>query len=108
MLLLFLLSKTGRVRRSGFYSSIVAFLLFVLCFACALSQKNDATRADSAIVMVPVCSVKSSPGADSSKDLFVLHEGTKVVKTDEVGEWISIEIADGRRGWLPAKALETI
>lgn len=108
MLLLFLLSKTGGVRRSGFYSSIVAFLLFVLSFACALSQKNDATRADSAIVMVPVCSVKSSPGADSSKDLFVLHEGTKVVKTDEVGEWISIEIADGRRGWLPAKALETI
>ena len=49
-----------------------------------------------------------SIGADSSKDLFVLHEGTKVVKTDEVGEWISIEIADGRRGWLPAKALETI
>ena len=52
--------------------------------------------------------VQSSPGRDSAKDLFVLHEGTKVKLLDSVGSWRNIELADGRQGWLPEADLEVI
>ena len=65
-------------------------------------------NADHAIVMRPVTSVKSSPSAEASKDLFILHEGTKVKILDKVGSWSNIELADGRQGWLPSDDMELI
>jgi SH3-like domain-containing protein len=58
--------------------------------------------------MKPVTSVKSSPGGGTSKDLFVLHEGTKVRILDQIGDWQNIELSDGRQGWLPASDMEII
>jgi SH3-like domain-containing protein len=65
-------------------------------------------KADSAIVTRPVSSVKSSPSAESSQDLFVLHEGTKVKILDQVGGWNNIQLADGRQGWIRNSDIETI
>ena len=65
-------------------------------------------KADEAIVMRPVTSVKSSPSGEASTDLFVLHEGTKVRLIDQVGSWSNIELADGRQGWMRTGDLETI
>lgn len=42
------------------------------------------------------------------KDLFVIHEGTKVTILDEVGSWRNISLADGRQGWIPASDIEII
>ena len=55
-----------------------------------------------------ICSQEKAPGRDSAKDLFVLHEGTKVKLLDSVGFWRNIELADGRQGWLESDALEVI
>ena len=71
-------------------------------------QRSVYRKADSAIVMIPVASVKSSPSESSAKDLFILHEGTKVKILDEVGSWKNISLADGRQGWIPADNLEII
>jgi SH3-like domain-containing protein len=65
-------------------------------------------NADAAIVMRPVTSVKSSPSAEASKDLFILHEGTKVRILDTVGSWNNISLADGRQGWLPSDDIAVI
>ena len=65
-------------------------------------------NADSAIVMRPVSPVKSSPSAESSTDLFILHEGTKVRVIDQVGQWSNIELADGRQGWMQTSDMEII
>ena len=83
-------------------------LLMVAALSFSLWQKNGYMKADSAIVMKPVASVKSSPSGDSAKDLFVLHEGTKVEIIDSVGGWSNIELADGRQGWIPSSDIETI
>ena len=53
-------------------------------------------------------SVRSSPSSESAKDLFVLHEGTKVRIIDKVGEWSNIELADGRQGWMLSQDMEVI
>ena len=57
--------------------------------------------------MAASTAVKSSPDK-SSTDLFVLHEGTLVSITDRLDGWCEITIADGKKGWLEAKTIETI
>ena len=61
-----------------------------------------------AIVVSAVSPVKSSPGNDASRDLFVLHEGTKLKILDEVGKWKNVELSDGRQGWVLSSNLEII
>jgi tetratricopeptide (TPR) repeat protein len=106
--LIFLLAGSRAWRRRGFYSAVVLFLLAFSALGFAQWQRSVYRKADSAIVMIPVASVKSSPSESSAKDLFILHEGTKVKILDEVGSWKNISLADGRQGWIPADNLEII
>lgn len=108
LVLLFLLAPTAAGRRTGFFTGIVTLLLAVSSLSFSIWQRNDYMDADSAIVMRPVTSVKSSPSAEASKDLFILHEGTKVRILDTVGKWNNISLADGRQGWLPSDDLAVI
>ena len=107
-LLLLFLSSSLALRRTGFFSAIAAFLLTVMSVSFAFWQKADYSRKDGAVIMVPVVSVKSSPSSDTSTDLFILHEGTKVIILDEVGDWRNIELADGRQGWMKSSDMEII
>ena len=108
MALTFVLAPTAAGRRVGFFVGIV----FLVCSVCSISfsvwQKKDYMSADEAIVTRPVTSVKSSPSAESSTDLFILHEGTKVRILDEVGRWNNVELVDGRQGWIKAEDIEVI
>lgn len=106
--LLFLLGSSVGERRAGFYCGIVLLLLSAGALSFSIWQKSDSVKTDTAIVMSPVSSVKSSPSSGSSKDLFVIHEGTKVTILDEVGSWKNIALADGRQGWIPASDIEII
>lgn len=106
--LLFLLGSSVGKRRAGFYCGIVLLLLSAGALSFSIWQKSDSVKTDTAIVMSPVSSVKSSPSSGSSKDLFVIHEGTKVTILDEVGSWKNIALADGRQGWIPASDIEII
>ena len=106
--LLFLLGSSVGKRRAGFYCGIVLLLLSAGALSSSIWQKSDSVKTDTAIVMSPVSSVKSSPSSGSSKDLFVIHEGTKVTILDEVGTWRNISLADGRQGWIPASDIEII
>ncbi len=106
--LLFLLGSSVGKRRAGFYCGIVLLLLSAGALSFSVWQKSDSVKTDAAIVMSPVSSVKSSPSSGSSKDLFVIHEGTKVTILDEVGTWKNISLADGRQGWIEAADIEII
>lgn len=106
--LLFILGATAAGRRTGFFTGIVTLLLAFASLSFSLWQKSDYMNADDAIVVRPVTSVKSSPSAEASMDLFILHEGTKVRILDSVGNWNNIELADGRQGWILSKDLEII
>lgn len=106
--LLFLLGGTPRARKSGFICGIVTLILCLLCLDFAFWQRTEYRSTDSAIVTSAVISVKSSPDAQNGKDLFVLHEGTKVKILNEVGSWKNIELADGRQGWLNGSDIEII
>jgi tetratricopeptide (TPR) repeat protein len=106
--LLFLLGSTPGKRRLGFFAGIAALLLTFLSWDFAQWQRSEALRQDQAIVMRPVSSVKSSPSETGAKDLFILHEGTRVKILDNVAGFSNIELADGRQGWIPSAEIEVI
>ena len=108
LVLLFILSGSVAGRRTGFFTGIVTLLVAVASLSFALWQRTDYMKSDRAVVMRPVVAVKSSPSSDTSKDLFILHEGTRVTVIDEVGRWNNIELADGRQGWLQSDDIEKI
>ena len=108
MVLMFILAPVASGRRTGFFVGIVMLVCASFSLGFSIWQKKDYMNADEAVVMRPVSSVKSSPSAESSTDLFILHEGAKVVVLDEVGAWKKIELADGRQGWLPSDDMEVI
>lgn len=106
--LVFVLGRTPGNRKIGFFAGILVFLLSLVALDFSFWQRTDYRSADKAIVTRAVSSVKSSPSGDTSTDLFILHEGTKVTILDSVGEWLNIELSDGRQGWLRSSELEVI
>ncbi len=105
--LLFRFAGRVGVRKTGFSFAIVTLLFSIVSLLFAFSGRGEALRADEAVVMVPVTSVKGAPGAND-QSLFILHEGTVVEVVDAVGDWKRIEISDGRQGWVEAKNIEII
>ncbi len=103
----FFLSRQKRTKKISFWFGMLMLILTIFGFVMA-SQKYYYTRADNeAIIFTPTLTVKSAPNANSV-DLFVIHEGTKVEITDEVGDWYEIKIANGSIGWLPKSSVKTI
>ena len=94
-------------RTLAFVLACILFVLAAVSFLFSVSERHDVMAQDSAIVMIPVSSVKSSPGEDG-KSLFILHEGTRIKLLDTLGEWYKVEISDGRQGWMRASDVAAI
>ena len=106
-LLVFLLGQALRVRKIGFYGSVIAALVALTTTLFALSARERIIERSEAIVMSSAISVKSSPDR-AATDLFVIHEGTKVKISSQVEEWCEVTISDGKKGWTEASHLERI
>ncbi|MFH0867632.1 MAG: tetratricopeptide repeat protein [Bacteroidota bacterium] len=103
----YLFSTILRRRKLAFWTSLIIFLFMILSFLSAQSQYSSATSAKNAIIFTPSVTVKSSPDINST-DLFVIHEGTKVRVTDNIGDWSEIKIANGSVGWVNTSVFKTI
>jgi len=103
-LFLFLRARKLGVRKLGFFTGLVFLLAFALSVVFALQLKHSSLTQDQAIIMTPTVNVKSSP-SDSSVDLFVLHEGTKVEVLETENGWNKIRIANGSVGWLSEESM---
>lgn len=105
--LLYLLAKRLSLRKTGFYGTLAAVLLFVVTTSFAAGERREMLDDTQAVVMSLSTAVKSSPD-NASTDLFVLHEGTVVKITDRLGGWCEVTIADGKKGWLESRTIEVI
>lgn len=104
-LFVFLVSRRLALRKAGFFTGLVTFVVFAVSFFVALQKRSDMLHLDEAIVTTPTVTVKSSPNA-TSVDLFVLHEGTKLKVLGESEGWHKVKIANGSVGWLSAESME--
>lgn len=105
--LLYLLAPRLALRKAGFYGTLLAAALFVVTGWFALGDRRELLDDTQAVVMSASTAVKSSPDK-SATDLFVLHEGTLVEVQNRLDGWCEVTIADGKKGWLEERTIETI
>jgi tetratricopeptide (TPR) repeat protein len=103
----FLITARVVLRKSAFWAALVFLFLFILGNIFAYAQYARQDGRTEAIVFEPALTVKSSPD-ESSTDLFVVHEGTKVQITDRIGDWSEVRIANGGVGWVMTITLREI
>ena len=102
-----LVSRSFVLRRMCFLLAGIFLLAALICFVGITQRSHLEQSEQQAIVFLQSVSVKSAPDTQST-DLFVLHEGVKVELMDSVASWKKIRLADGKIGWIPADALQTI
>ena len=104
---IFFLSRNILMRKFAFWSGIFFILFSIAGFSMTYTRYDIQSKHLEAIVFDPTITVKSSPN-QLGKDLFVIHEGTKVFILEEINEWCNIKIANGSAGWLPAVSIKRI
>ena len=105
---LFFFSNILSLRKIGLFMSILCIVLCILGNICAYQQRSLAKNHVNGVIMAPAVTVKSTP-TESGSDLFVIHEGTRVeIKDSSMKDWLEIQIADGKIGWIQKKTLELI
>ena len=105
--LVYFVSRRVSFRKTGFWGAMVFLAFAILTFLFSQSAWQTQMNRHEAIIFDPTVTVKSSPD-ESSVDLFVIHEGTKVELLDQIGEWEEIRIANGSVGWIPSEAMKEI
>lgn len=106
-MLVYMLSERLSSRKAGFYTGLFTLALLLFAVGFSVAERYEILHSSYAIVMTTAVPVKSSPDG-ASKDIFILHEGTKVSITSSLGEWYEIETANGHKGWITSAAIERI
>ena len=106
-ILLWKYGYTLTVRSVGFWISASTAFIFVISLLISFSVAKSYDEKNDAIILRPVVTVKSSPD-QNGKDIFILHEGTKVEIIDSLSRWIEVKVSDGNSGWINSGDLERI
>ena len=107
-LVLFIFNKKRKTKKIIFIFALLSLFSCILANVIASNQTAKLLHRESAIIMEPSVTVRSTPSVNGT-ELFILHEGKKVtIKDDSMKAWKEIEIEDGNIGWLPAESIERI
>lgn len=105
---LYFFGKKIILKKVGFIVAVILLFICVLANTFASTQKKEILNHGNAIIMTPSVTVKSTPN-EGGTDLFILHEGRKVIiKDDTMKEWKEIQLEDGNAGWVSTSVLEII
>jgi tetratricopeptide (TPR) repeat protein len=105
--LIYLFSASFKIKKISFYSGIIIIILSILAYYFSYHSKSDIKNNTGAIVMEPSVTVKGAP-RESGTELFIIHEGTKVILLKKLDSWYEIKLLDGKQGWLQQTAIEKI
>ena len=95
-LLIFILKKyikTNTILSQQIVFSIAVFMLLIT------QNSHKQNQTDYAILFKNVDIVKSAPSQEGT-ELFSIHSGTKMEIIDQIGDWINIELQNGKSGWI--------
>lgn len=104
---LFIALRKRGWRKASLIIASAGILISVLSLLFAVQQGKQLSNRNTCIVFAQTITIKSSPD-DSGTNLFVLHEGVKLIIIDRLSEWFEIKLADGNVGWIPIEAVEII
>lgn len=91
-------------RRPGFVLGSVTLLLGLLALFMALGHQTYLKNNKPAVVVATSSYVKSGPST-KAEDVFILHEGTSAVVTEDFDGWKKIKLPDGKVGWIESADL---
>ena len=100
-------AELPHTRKWWFNAGVFVFLMLFFSLLFGFVRKTELISSNQAIVMAQTTQIQSEP-MDSSKEVFVLHEGTKVTILRREGDWINLSISNGNEGWCHSSALEEI
>lgn len=107
LFLVYYFSYAEKRKRLFFVGSMGAVLIAVIAVVMAYNTFGAIEKDMPAIVFSESAEVKSEPNLRSDA-AFTLHEGTKVQILDTDSDWVKIELADGKDGWIPATDLKVL
>jgi tetratricopeptide (TPR) repeat protein len=97
--ILYLFAPSVSIKKASFYSGIVLIALGLISVLMAGNQVHYFDSHHQAIVFNSSVTVKSEPGA-AAKNLFVIHDGTKVEILESSNGWMRIKLSNGNQGWI--------
>jgi tetratricopeptide (TPR) repeat protein len=105
--LIYYFSYSERRKRLFFAAATFSILLLGMSFSMAYSTYDDAIKNQPAIIFAESIEVREAPNLGSEIS-FTLHEGTKVQIVEKDTDWVLIEIANGKEGWIPFSDLKEL
>ncbi len=105
--LFFRFSRASMTRKMTFFLTLGFLLLFGVSLWISVQSHRQLTAHNTAVVFNPSVTAKSSPFEDSI-DIFVVHEGTKVIIDNTQGEWVRVRLANGSVGWVNRASLKVL
>lgn len=100
-------SFSEKRKRLLFTSSIASVILLLGSLAIAFMTFNDCEADKPAIIFAESTEIRSEPNM-GSETAFTLHEGTKVQVIADDGDWLRIQLIDGKDGWIPSEDLKLL
>ena len=105
--LLFFFLRNRAVRKLSLAATVLFLIISGTTLVFGSLQHKQFSERNTAIIFSPSVTAKSSPDQGGT-DLFVLHEGVKVWITDQLNDWVEIQLADGNKAWIREDDLERI
>lgn len=106
-LLVYFFSRNTKTKRVSFVSSFTLSSLILLSFVMGFYAKSVENNNIYAIVFDDEVQVKEEPNLRSSLR-FKLHEGTKILLLETLGEWNKIRLTNGQSGWLQSETIKVL
>lgn len=103
----FLFLDSVAMRKTGFFSAIVFFVLAIVSVSLSLESRSETIDCSRAIIMSQSADLSTSPDKNGVC-MTVLHEGTDVTIVDTLGDWVEVRLRDGNIGWLRLSDIEKI
>ena len=106
-LLVYFFSRNTKTKRVSFVLSFTLSSLILLSFVMGFYAKSLENNNIYAIVFDEEVQVKEEPNLRSSLR-FKLHEGTKILLLETLGEWNKIRLTNGQSGWLQSESIKVL
>jgi tetratricopeptide (TPR) repeat protein len=107
LFLIYYFSQSTGKKRLAFVTSVSSLILAVVAFTFAFNSYGLELENQPAIVFAKESQIKSEPNL-RSKEVFKLHEGTKVQIMDTVPNWCKIKLSDGKTGWVDSDDIKRL
>lgn len=99
--------NTTLIKRIFFTAMFVFLVGIIIAVSAAFLQKQNDVTTKPAIVFSSAVNVKAGP-KNTSEDVMVLHEGTKVFVLETLDNWKKIQLTDKTQGWIEKDAIKEL